>query len=195
MKALLGRAILVSVLLAAGIHAGHLVLPDNVFACSCARIGTLRDLAGKPDVYVLAGTIRDVRDDGSGQHGTFTISRVYQGAVQSVSLPIRGGGGGDCTIDLRQATDVLIVSRFDNGALEPGLCSPLGDLSTPEGRTLLAEADATWPLPTGPATSAEVSGFDPALLAILVVTPLAAFIVIAAIVAANRRRGAESEAR
>jgi hypothetical protein len=183
----LGRVLLAVLVLASSAGVGELVAPRNAFACSCARIGRIADLAGQPGVVVVSGTISDVTNDRTGQHATFAVARVYHGLVPAAAMPIRGGGGGDCTVDLSHAVDVVMVARIADGMIVPGLCSPFADVSTPEGRQLLAEVNATFGAAVAPPAAAALS-FDPVLVAILIVTPLVAMLLIVAIVVVLRRR-------
>jgi hypothetical protein len=187
-----GRALLAAVVLAAVLGAGELVAPRNVFACSCVQLAGVGAVAGKPDVIVVSGTIENLNPDNANQVGTFTVTRVYQGTLPALRLPIRGGGGGDCTRNLVGVTNAVMVANLDNGVLVPSLCAHFGDLATFEGRQLLAEVDAVFGPPPAPAPTAQA--FDPVQLAIVVVTPFVAIVLILVVVAAFRRRENGAEA-
>lgn len=111
--------------------------PGCAYACSCVQPQPIADYAALPDTVILTGTVTAA--DAS-QQGLFRVERWYKGTSAAIDVPIRGGNGADCGIPLTVGMHMVLVATVDNGVLHPSICSPWGDLSTPEGRQLEDEA-------------------------------------------------------
>lgn len=131
------RTVLMIGAMAVGFGVFGLANPKCVAACSCGPPLPMAAYAADPNVVVLTGTVVAVDQN---QLGTFRIERWYKGTSAAIDVPIRGGNGADCGIPLTVGMHMVLVATVDNGVLHPSICSPWGDLSTPEGRQLEDEA-------------------------------------------------------
>jgi hypothetical protein len=113
-----------------------LVAPGCAYACSCIQPQPIGTYVDQPDTMVLTGTV--VAMDAS-QRGTFHVDRWYQGSSEVSDIPIRGGDGANCGIPLTLGQELVMVAFVTEGFLQPSICSPWADLSTPEGQQLRDE--------------------------------------------------------
>ena len=141
--------------LARGFSILGLAAPDCAYACSCIQPRPIAEYANEPDTLILSGTVTALGQD---LRGTFRVERWYKGSSDIPELPIQGGNGADCGLGLAVGQQLVMVACVNEGVLAPNICSPWGDLATPEGRqladeTLLAYGEGTVPgggeAPTG----------------------------------------------
>lgn len=185
------RVALAIAVLAGGFTVLGLAVPDCAYACSCIQPRPIAEYAGEPDTLILTGTVTAVGQD---MRGTFQVDRWYKGSSDSPEIPIQGGNGADCGLGLTVGQELVMVAYLNEGVLAPNICSPWGDLSTPEGRQLQADAVAALGEGTPPAGAGEtpdpssgVSGLPGILLlAGAVVAGLVAIIAGASFVSARR---------
>ena len=187
------RSVLMIGLVAVGSGVLGLANPGCAYACSCIRPQPIAEYAALPDTVILTGTVTTTD---ANQQGLFRVERWYKGTSAAIDVPIRGGNGADCGIPLTVGMHMVLVATVDNGVLHPSICSPWGDLSTPEGRQL--EDDALLVLGEGtlPGGSGEPSGSPPETPAIpwIVVIGAGVVVLIVVVVAgasfvSGRRRG------
>jgi len=110
-----------------------LAAPGCVYACSCIQPQPIGTYVDQPDTMVLTGTV--VAMDAN-QRGTFRVDRWYQGSSEVSDVPIMGGDGANCGIALSVGQELVMVAFVTEGFLQPNICSPWADLSTPEGQQL-----------------------------------------------------------
>lgn len=168
------------------------ITPERVFACSCIPPRPIAEYAAEPDTLILAGTVTAVGKD---LRGMFRVERWYKGSSDVVDVPIQGGNGADCGIGLSVGQQLVMVAYASDGILHPNICSPWGDLSTPEGQQLADEALLAYGEGTVPG-GAEPGGTPPDTFSVpwIVVIGGAAIVLIIAIAAgasfvAGRRNG------
>lgn len=149
------RIVLVVAVLAAGFSILGLAAPGCAYACSCMPPRPIAEYANEPDTLILSGT---VTAGGGDQLGTFRVERWYRGSSVAADLPIRGGDGANCGIPLTVGQELVMVAYAADGVLSPSICSPYGDLSTPEGRQLQADAIAAFGDGTPPGDSGGPTG-------------------------------------
>jgi hypothetical protein len=114
-----------------------LATPDCAYACSCIQPQPIATYVDQPDTMVLTGTV--VAMDAARQRGTFHVERWYQGSSEVSDVPIMGGDGANCGIPLTVGQELVMVAFVADGFLQPNICSPWADLSTPEGQQLRDE--------------------------------------------------------
>ncbi len=114
-----------------------LAAPGCAYACSCIEPQPIGTYVDQPDTMVLTGTV--VAMDATTQRGTFHVERWYQGSSEISDIPIMGGDGASCGIPLTVGQELVMVAFVAEGFLQPNICSPWADLSTPEGRQLRDE--------------------------------------------------------
>lgn len=165
LRAALGATVLVGVLGVAG-----LATAPCAFACSCVPPGPIADYRGQEDIVVLAGTVATLDAD---QRGSFLVERWYQGGAAAV-VPIRGGQGADCGLPLTLGQHLILVAYAGEGIVAAGICTPSGDLNTPEGQKLAQEVAAAFGPGAVPAGSGDDDGGEDAGI----VGPVALAVVI-----------------
>ena len=120
-----------------------LALPKGVAACTCISRGI--DTAGtQPDMVVFSGVTepRDIR----GFPVRITRWFKWSGDMpERVWLDPRGFNGAsmgsDCTIpQLPIGFEFIVASSATDGRYHVGACTPRGEMQTPEGQALLADA-------------------------------------------------------
>lgn len=196
-----GRIGLAAVLLAALLNVTDLALPGRAFACSCMvtwpeQIGTFAD---EPGIVVFVGTVLSVSEIGDGMGhtgGEIAIQRVFKGDL-AARMPIIGGGGGDCTINLEPGQRMITAASLDRGAITPGACMPYGDPTNAEGQELIAVATAAYGPgvvpPGGPATAtdppaAPTSGAGDVALAVVLAAAIGVALALFGLVTLLTRR-------
>jgi hypothetical protein len=114
--------------------AGSLAQPECAYACSCVPPRAIADYRGDKDYAILVGRVADVD---ANQRGRFEVERWYQGGSADV-VAVQGGGGADCGLPLSAGQRLVLVAFVDPAeqVIHAGICSPSGDLSTPEGQKL-----------------------------------------------------------
>jgi hypothetical protein len=131
------RVALAIAVLAGGFSVLGLAVPGCAYACSCIQPRPIAEYANEPDTMILTGTVTAVGQD---LRGTFRVARWYKGSSDIPEIPIQGGNGADCGIGLSVGQELVMVAYVAEGVLQPNICSPWGDLSTPEGRQLQDDA-------------------------------------------------------
>lgn len=120
---------------------GVLTMPHPVMACSCAMNRTMKENA-TPDQAIFTGTAGEQQARGV----PVQVDRWLwgQGAAPVVWLAASSfGDGAACGITPpSKGSRWLWVAWLpgNNGDFGTGLCSPAGDLDTPEGQAMLADA-------------------------------------------------------
>lgn len=153
------RTVLMIGAMAIGFGVFGLANPKGAAACSCVPPQPMAAYAADPNVVVLTGTVVAVDQN---QQGTFRIERWYKGTSIAVDVPIQGGDGDACGIGLSVGTHVVMVAFIGDNVLHPSICSPWGDLSTPEGRELEDQAIRAFGAGTSPGRHAgELPGLQP----------------------------------
>ncbi len=190
------RNILAATLALSALWTSQLAAPSLVGACSCRRIDNpdIVKAAAWKDSAVFIGVVTAMDRPGLGQHdlGDMKILRVYKGDLPEVAR-VRGGGGGDCSFPLAVGLRMLWVAPYENDVLDPGLCGVHGDPDTPEGRHLVALAEAAFGPGTVPGAPADTvpapdpAELDLASLAIGLVGALILGIIVVVAVAGRRR--------
>jgi hypothetical protein len=114
-------------------------------ACSCAMLDTLAEYA-TPESAIFSGTAG--RQDGRGVPVVVDTWFQGNGAAPLVYLAASSfGDGSSCGVSAPPpGTSWIWVTYLSAGGGDPatGLCSPSGQLGTPEGNALLAEATRTF---------------------------------------------------
>jgi hypothetical protein len=185
------RVALAITVLAGGFSLLGMAVPDCAYACSCIQPRPIAEYAAEPDTLVLSGTVTAVGQD---MRGTFRVDRWYKGSSDIPEIPIQGGNGADCGLGLAVGQELVMVAFVSEGILSPNICSPWGDLSTPEGRQLRADAVAAFGEGTPPGGAEEPAGPAPGdsgvpgivVLAGVVVAGLVAVIAGASFVSSRR---------
>jgi hypothetical protein len=135
------RAVLILALAFLAAFGGLLITARPAAACSCATVGSIKDYA-KPENAIFTGTAGVAQARG-------VPVRVDQwlwgkGAAPVVWLAASSfGNGASCgTTPPIPGTAWLWVAWLpgNRGDFGTGLCSPSGDLATPEGEAMLADA-------------------------------------------------------
>ncbi len=160
-RGLLGTGLLVAWLLTA-----WLLIPPPTFACSCAMPGPIAEVAKEPAAVVVAGTVGPpVVAAGF----AFQVERWYFGASPSAILTMVPGDGASCGLPLRPGERLIAVAyRDEQGLVHPSICSHYGQVGTPEGQALMAEAERAFgpgPSMSEPPPAAEPGGVPWPLLA------------------------------
>lgn len=209
------RASIVGILVSAALLTGWLALPQSVAACSCFS-GDLAALAKVPGILIFSGTVQGT--DASNLE--VVVDRWFHGdrSEPLVHLDPWGFGnhGESCQIaPPPPGSRWLFAAGFQpaTGLVSVNLCTLRGDLSTAEGRALLAAAVRMFPnaaTPSPPATDALAesspampSSTPPALTAVPLpdpggIAPIVSLVALAAaatgfgllLLAMRRRRGA-----
>jgi len=142
------RIALAVAVLAGGFSILGLATPDCAYACSCIQPKPIAEYANEPDTFILSGTVTFVAPESL--RGTFRVERWFKGAGDVADIPIQGGMGADCGIPLTVGQQLVMVAYVNDGVLTPSICSPWGDLSTPEGQQLQADTVAAFGEGTAP---------------------------------------------
>jgi hypothetical protein len=180
------RPLLALVAFVALTAAGSLAAPTCAYACSCIPPEDIADYRGQPHVVILAGTVATIEPD---QRGTFAVERWFQGGTAAV-VPIRGGQGADCGLPLSAGQRLIFVGYVEDGVIKAGICSPSGDLSTPEGQALARDAAAAFGGGVEPAGAPPSESDAPSI--VLIAGGIAAVLVVASVVAFSRRERLEA---
>lgn len=159
------RIALVAILLAGGAGAAALARPMPVAACSCMAPLPVADYLADPNTIIATGTVASV-GGGESPDGMFALERWSKGVPPAPNVQIRGGNGADCGVVLQPGQHLIVVAQWAEGVLSPSLCTPYGDLDTPEGRALLAEAEEALaegfePVTPTPEPAPPEASFDP----------------------------------
>lgn len=149
------RIVLTVVALAGGISLLGLASPECAYACSCVPPRPIAEYANEPDTLILAGTVTAVGQD---LRGRFRVERWFMGFSEVAEIPIQGGNGADCGLPIVVGQRLVLVASAADGVLFPSICSPSGDLSTPEGQALQAETIVAFGEGTPPAETAPSNG-------------------------------------
>ena len=158
------RVSVAAILVSAGLLTGWLALPRSVVACSCAT-NSLTDFARFPGVAVFTGTV-GVRD---AVGVPVVVDTWFIGPdiapVVRLDPAYFGIHGESCQIaPPPPGTRWLFAGgrAAGTGLVQISLCSPHGDLSTLEGKALLAEAVKAFPNAQVPPTPTDVPTSAPA---------------------------------
>ncbi len=201
------RASVAAIVVSAGLLTSWLALPQSVAACSCAT-GSIVEFAKFEGAVVFSGLVGP-RDPIGLQ---VAVDRWFAGprvaALVHLDPAYLDRDSAGCGVPAPPAGSRWLFG----GSRQPGsdlisisLCSPQGDLATPEGQTLLADAAKAFggvpvaPPPAAPVTSAGPSGPVPSeplatvagvvpFLAIGVSAVLVAGVVVLVVAFARRRR-------
>ena len=186
----------------------QLALPKPTLACSCIGPQPLEQYA-KDGSVIISGRV--VGRDAVGVQVAVDRWFAGEGAAQAVWITGDFGNGASCGVGSEPPVNSqwLWVAWRPDG--EPGLqisiCAPTGDLATPEGQALLAEAEATFgevgivfPGSGGPAAASpdapgdeDVAGDgadDAVVVASLGVVALGVLVLAGVVVLARRRQTA-----
>ncbi|HEY8800695.1 MAG TPA: hypothetical protein VIM20_08860 [Candidatus Limnocylindrales bacterium] len=186
---------------------GLLITARPVAACSCATSGSIKDYA-KPENAIFTGTAGVARARGVPVQVDQWLWGTGAAPVVWLAASSFGDGASCGTTPPKPGTAWLWVAWLpgNRGDFGTGLCSPSGDLATPEGQAMLADAltvfqaippPAATPEPTaaaaGPAgtpdpvaTARDATGL--AIGAVLVAASLALFGVLALAARRSSRR-------
>lgn len=142
---------LLAVLALVGLSAlAGLIDPGSTYACSCVQPRPIAEYRGDPDYAILVGRVASVD---ANQRGSFAVEQWYQTGRIPVApvVPIQGGQGADCGMPLSAGQHLVLVAFTEAGVVHAGICTPSGDLNTPEGQALGNEVVAAF----GPGTPVE----------------------------------------
>lgn len=152
------RIALAVAVLAGGFSILGLAAPDCAYACSCIQPRPIAEYASEPDTLILSGTVTALGQD---LRGSFRVERWFKGSSDVAEIPIQGGNGGGCGLGLSVGQQLVMVAYVSEGVLQPSICSPSGDLSTPEGQQLQAETVAAFGEGTAPGGAETPAGGTP----------------------------------
>ena len=190
----LARVACAAILLSGALLASRLTMPSRTVACSCMQPGKVAEVAGDPNILVVAGTVLaiDIILDRFGQRttGQFAIERVFQGPALPAKVPIVGGNGADCIPMIEAGWHVVMTARIVEERLEPVGCGHFGLLTEPSGQALLRDIEAEFGGGIGPPAPDPTPepGIDLAAIALTSVGGLVAVVLFGAIVLAFGRR-------
>lgn len=135
------RPALIALLLVLSFGAG-LGVPRCAVACSCIPPQPIATYGEQAETVIMSGTVVNIGID---QRGAFQVERWYHGTGAVAVAQIRGGDGANCGLFMETGQRLVVVAyRGEDGILQPSICAPAGDLSTPEGQKLLAETEAAF---------------------------------------------------
>jgi hypothetical protein len=179
-----------------------------VAACTCAMPGAMKDYA-TPANAIFTGTAGALQARGV----PVQVDRWFWGKGASSIVWLAASSFGDSaacgTIPPKPGSAWLWIAwPAERGDFGIGLCSPNGDLATPEGRAMLEEATAVFPAvvpdpsdPTAEPAANPLPTVDPAaadptvtglrIAAILVLASLVMFGALAVIARRSTRRAAD----
>jgi len=91
-----------------------IVIPSNVYACSCAQPLTVEAELSRSEA-VFTGRVLEVKEhkDLNGfvtKSALFDISEIWKGGSQSQIIIHTGGGGGDCGYHFEEGKDYLVYA-------------------------------------------------------------------------------------
>ena len=160
-----------------------LVDPTSTYACSCVQPRPIAEYRGNPEYAVLVGRVASID---ANQRGSFAVEQWFQGGSDPI-VPVQGGQGADCGLPLATGQHLVLVAFVESGIVHAGVCSPAGDLNTPDGQALAREVVAAF----GPGVA--VGGDDPPAagglpVGILVGVGALAALVIGVMLVARRER-------
>ena len=112
-----------------------LIDPSSTYACSCVQPRPIAEYRGDHDYAVLAGRVASVD---ANQRGSFAVEQWFQGGSNPI-VPIQGGQGADCGLPLAMGQHLVLIAFVESGTVHAGICSPSGDLNTPDGQALARE--------------------------------------------------------
>jgi hypothetical protein len=186
----------------------QLAMPRPVAACSCIAPQPLAQYATDGSV-ILSGTV--IGRDALGVQ--VAVTQWFSGDRPSPLVRIAGdfGNGASCGVGSEPpaGSSWIWVAWRPEGEddLSISICTPFADLSTPEGQSLLAEAQQTFagggvpspapgspsepPVESTPPEDAGVTGGTVMIAAVGGVVVLAALVLGATAVVARRRRPAD----
>jgi hypothetical protein len=202
------RAVLLLTFAFLAAFCGLLITARPVAACSCVTFGSIKDYA-KSENAIFTGTAGAAKARGV----PVQVDQWFwgKGAAPVVWLAASSfGDGASCgTTPPKPGTAWLWVAWLpgNRGDFGTGLCSPSGDLATPEGQAMLADAltvfqaippPAATPEPTAESAAGPAATPDPAATArdatgltigaVLVAASLALFGVLALVARRSSRR-------
>jgi len=125
--------------------------PGSTYACSCIQPRPIAEYRGDPDYAILVGRVASVD---ANQRGSFAVEQWFQGGSNPI-VQVQGGQGADCGLPLATGQHLVLVAFVESGVVHAGICSPSGDLNTPEGQALAREVVTAF----GPGVT--VGGDDP----------------------------------
>jgi len=157
-----------------------LAAPGCAYACSCIPPQPIAAYANEPDTLILSGTVTAMGND---LRGIFRVERWYKGSSDVAEIPVQGGNGADCGLGLAVGQQLVMVAYVTEGVLHPSICSPSGDLSTPEGQQLQAETIAAYGEGTAPGGTETPDGDPPGGIPGIVLAGGALVVAVIAIVA------------
>jgi hypothetical protein len=158
------RASVVGILVSAALLTGWLALPQSAAACSCAT-NLLAEFAKFPDVAIFSGTVGVADQVGL----PVVVDTWFQGSdiapVVHLDPSDLGGQSSSCGVPVPPPGSRYLFAggrAVRGGLIGLNLCTPHGDVSTPEGQALLAEAQQAFPnalvlpppVPTAPTPTA-----------------------------------------
>ncbi len=124
-------------------------LPGRVLACSCAGPPSMAELVPREGLALLIGTV--------GQRGPDVTPITVEGWFGQPDPPdlvfIMSGESFGSSCDLYVGTNerwLLTLYRTREGPYDTSTCSPNGQLGTPDGDALVADAIAVFGAPTSP---------------------------------------------
>lgn len=121
-----------------------LTMPRPVAACSCVALTSWKE-AINADTAVFSGTA----GQREGRGVPVRVERWFQGREAAPIVWLTAGSfngnpgvSNSCGVEAPPpgSSWLWVAYRGENGDLSTGLCSPAGDLDTPEGQAMLAEA-------------------------------------------------------
>ncbi|HEX7471714.1 MAG TPA: hypothetical protein VF323_01425 [Candidatus Limnocylindrales bacterium] len=141
------RASVVGFLVSGALLTGWLALPQSVAACSCAT-DSLVEFAKFPDVVVFSGTVGAA--DPAGIQVAVDTWFHGSGIAPIVHLDPRdlGSQSSSCGVPVPPPGSRYLFAGGRTppaGLIELNLCTPHGDVSTPGGQALMAEALKAFP--------------------------------------------------
>ena len=135
----------VALLAAGSVSVNAVALPGRVLACSCAGPPpALAEVAAQDDVSVVIATPGQPLE----QVTPVTVEAWFHGANPADAVWLSGGTGmvTSCDIFLTTGAKYLLVLYNDpaTGVYSTNMCAPSGQVGTPEGDQLVAEAQAVF---------------------------------------------------
>ena len=112
-----------------------LVDPNSTYACSCVQPRPIAEYRGNPEYAVLVGRVASID---ANQRGSLAVEQWFQGGSDPI-VPVQGGQGADCGMPLATGQHLVLIAFVESGIVHAGVCSPSGDLNTPEGQALARE--------------------------------------------------------
>lgn len=97
--------------------------PGPAYACSCAALSDAQYAEGADTIFT--GTVADDQQ-GMPRTLTFTVDRVYKGAVQTTQVVTTAGSGSSCGLEISGAGPFLVYAQQGQTGLTAGLCGGTG---------------------------------------------------------------------